>query len=185
MRAFLAILIVLVTPTLQGSDRTMTIDDVVEIRRASDLQISPDGSRVVFVVREADRDADRFTADLYVAEIESGRTSQLTFHSESDWHPRWRPGGNGIAFLSDRDGRTALYIMGDDGAELRMLFSHTSPVTQFEWRSDGKAMAFVAADPRDKPMPSRVGRSQSLLSTKNLYRAGRGSMIPRPGRHGR
>src|SRR5262245_57694222 len=87
--------------------RPMTVDDVLGLRRAGDLQLSPDGTRVAFAVREWNRGEDRFDTHIHVADLASGRSAQATASRASEWRPRWSPEGT-LAFLSDRDGPAAV-----------------------------------------------------------------------------
>jgi TolB protein len=52
----------------------------------------------------------------------TGQERLTAFHRE-DWGPRWSPDGKRIAFLSDREGRTRIFIMNADGTKLSALTS--------------------------------------------------------------
>lgn len=129
----------------------MRFDDVLALRQASDLQLSPDGSRVAFVVREWNRNQDRFDRHIHVANLQSAPSSQVTFSAKSEWQPRWSPEGR-LAFLSDRDGRPAVYAREEGGTE-RRLFDHAGAISGFEWCPDGKSLIFLAgeSDPEGQP----------------------------------
>lgn len=40
--------------------------------------------------------------------------TRLTTHPDSDTHPTWSPDGTKIAFVSNRDGNSELYVMNVD-----------------------------------------------------------------------
>jgi imidazolonepropionase-like amidohydrolase/Tol biopolymer transport system component len=74
------------------------------------VDVSPDGKRVVFDL----------LGDLYVMPIEgtgSGLAERLTSGAAFDMQPRFSPDGKWIAFASDRDGLTNIWVMKPDGSQ--------------------------------------------------------------------
>ena len=48
----------------------------------------------------------------------------LTNNSANDTNPAWSPGGERIAFSSDRDGNRDIYVMNPDGEDVLRLTNH-------------------------------------------------------------
>jgi dipeptidyl aminopeptidase/acylaminoacyl peptidase len=132
----------------------MTLDDIMAIKRIADPRLSPDGSRVLYVVFESDMKANEETADLWMVPAAGGAPRRLTWQHRDDTHPRWSPDGTTIAFLSDRDSvddqgkrvekRTQIWTMPADGGEARQVTMGPTPVSDFEWSPDGKRLVYVA-----------------------------------------
>lgn len=138
----------------EAGGRPMRIDDVLALRHASDLQLAPDGSRVAFTVREWNRDQDRFDTHIHVVDLRaSAASSQVASAATSEWQPRWSSEGT-LAFLSDREGGPAVYVLARGSAEPRLLFRHSAAVTRFEWCPDGRSVLFIAGETDPKPGPS-------------------------------
>ncbi|MGH9275671.1 MAG: TolB family protein [Acidimicrobiales bacterium] len=76
-----------------GSDLTRLAVDVW----AEYPAFSPDGTRIAFMGHE---DGDY---DIYVADVATGETTQLTDAPGSDGWPSWSPDGTMIAFATERD----------------------------------------------------------------------------------
>ena len=53
-----------------------------------------------------------------------------------------------MAFVSDRAGVDALYLMRPDGTEVRRLTEGLPPVSHPAWSTDGQRLAFNAGSPR-------------------------------------
>jgi TolB protein len=54
-----------------------------------------------------------------------------------------------IAFVSDRDGSDALFVMRSDGSGVRRLTEDLPPVSHPSWSPDGQRIAFNAGSPTD------------------------------------
>ena len=76
---------------------------------------SPDGTRLVFEMRERDASSIMLT-DAY-----GMNDFPLANGSANNRHPAWSPDGQWIVFVSDRDGGDDLYIISAIGYELANL----------------------------------------------------------------
>jgi dipeptidyl aminopeptidase/acylaminoacyl peptidase len=126
--------------------RPMTVEDVMKVRHIMETAISPDGGSVVYVVSEADLKGGRYNTDLWLITPDK-LTRKLTNGPGQDDAPRWSPDGKRIAFLSDRDGKTQLWVISPRGGEARKLTDSKTPVREPAWAPDGKRLAYLAADP--------------------------------------
>jgi dipeptidyl aminopeptidase/acylaminoacyl peptidase len=131
---------------LAQASRPMTPEDVVAARLVSDPRISPDGSRVLFVVREADLEANDVRSSIWVHEVETGDSLRLTHVEARHGSPRWSPSGDGFVFLSDRSGSMQLWWMPAAGGEPRQLGESATPVGALAWAPGGERIAYTAAE---------------------------------------
>jgi uncharacterized protein YraI len=73
--------------------------------------------------------------DIYTVDLQGENRRRLTDDSARDGLPAWSPDGQSIAFVSDRSGEWALWVMNSDGSNERMLALLPGPVdgrVQFE-----------------------------------------------------
>ena len=136
-------LLVLVSPVM-AAGRPMTIDDLLAVKSVSDPQISPDGKSVVYVVSEIDRATDKTNSDLWLVPAAGGEPKRLTTADGTDNHPRWRPDGKAIAFVSSRGGSSQVWLLPIDGGEARPLTKLPIDVSGPIWSPKGDKIAFVA-----------------------------------------
>src|SRR5713101_3667234 len=81
----------------------MTAEDLYDFRFLADAQISPDGSRVAYVVRTIDREANTYRSAIWIVPFDGSATgTRLTYGTGQDALPRWSPDGHWLAFVSDR-----------------------------------------------------------------------------------
>jgi len=125
--------------------QTITPEDILSIRELSDIQLSPDGKQVAFVITEpAASNTQPRISNIWSMPVD-GRESPRPLDPSliNARSPRWSPDGKTLAFLSDR---AQIYLLGAGEANAVQLTSVPGGVEDFEWSPDGKTIAFVARD---------------------------------------
>src|SRR5262245_7852849 len=98
---------------VQAAGRPIAITDLLAMDRVSEPQVSPDGTRVVYTLSVPDLAANRIARNVWIVSVQSGNARPLTTTGR-DSLARWAPDGRRIAFASQRDGASQLYIMNVD-----------------------------------------------------------------------
>lgn len=134
-----------------GADapKALTPEAALNLRSISNLQFSPDGTRVAFVVAEPP-ESDRRPRHIWLYDKKSGGVRQFTFSSKDESFPRWSPDGKQIAFLSNRDDQQQIYVMRADGGEAAAVTKGKRSVHGFAWSPDGKQIAFLAPNAKSQ-----------------------------------
>ncbi len=142
---FLTVLVILqLAAPLFAAGRSMTVEDLLAIKSVSDPQFSPDGSLVVYVVSELDRTTEKTTTSLWLVPSTGGEPKRLTTTPGTNNHPRWRPDGKSIAFVSSRGGSSQVWLLPIDGGEPHQLTKLPIDVSGPIWSPQGDKIAFVA-----------------------------------------
>ena len=145
-RTFL-ILPLLLSLAITAQIRVPTVDDLLNVKSAGGVQISPDGARVAYIVSETDWKQDAYVDQLWIAEVKSGRTYQLTRGEKSCNNPNWSPDSQWLAFTSDRiGGKNQIFVLHPDGGEAQQLTKTENGVSGYAWSEDGKSIAFTTSD---------------------------------------
>src|SRR5688572_27628578 len=125
MRKVLVLALVLVAsvPAATQSKRPATFDDVLNIKAVQGATVSPDGSQVIYTVRQWEPDQEKMEARTRVWKVASNGSTparQITFGEKGDTQPQFSPDGKFISFVSARgagEPKTQLYLMPVDGGE--------------------------------------------------------------------
>jgi Tol biopolymer transport system component len=83
--------------------------------------------------------------DVYKVES-GGDTYQLTTSQGADSSPAWSPNKESIAFISDRNGAAALWLMDSSGESKRQVSSVGDEVLAFRWSPDSVRIAVEFSD---------------------------------------
>ncbi|RIK09229.1 MAG: hypothetical protein DCC49_06935, partial [Acidobacteria bacterium] len=113
-----------------------------------ELQVSPDGSRIVFSSSREGFDIGIYTMDLLrdpgTGEPITTNLRLLTPDSGNDMEPVFTADGSAIVFSSDRDGDRALYVMDTDGSDQTRLLPGSRADGEPAVSPDGGEIAFVS-----------------------------------------
>lgn len=86
-------------------------EDLLSLRRLSDMQLSPNGELLLFSIKTPDLKTDKSVNDLYVVELSSNKLIRLTDTEEDESNARWSGDGSTIYYTSSKMGAPQIYEM--------------------------------------------------------------------------
>jgi dipeptidyl aminopeptidase/acylaminoacyl peptidase len=143
------------TASMTPSRVVPTADQILSLKRAGSPEISPDGRWVAYTVRETNWDDNAYETEIWLADVSTGSTRQLTNGKKSSQSPSWAPDGSKLAFISDRTDKRQIYLISPQGGEGEALTSLEDGVSSFAWSPDGRTIAYTATEPKTPAIKDR------------------------------
>lgn len=139
-----------------GASRAFTGDDLFRLTGATDPQISPDGSKVVYVRMSADVMSDKEVPSIWLVDGATGQQTPLVAGKGAHRSPRWSPDGKRLAYVSsDGEGAPQLYVLWlDSGRSVKVTGLPDSPAN-LAWSPEGKSIAYIMRVPGE---PTKLGK---------------------------
>ena len=167
--------------TEKPTKRPLAVDDFFALKTIKQLQVSPDGKFVVYLVTEKDLKKDKSESRLWMMSTRGGEAIPLTAVGYSASRPRFSPDGKYISFIAKRgsgdptetsdDQRPQVWALNRMGGEARQLTKVKQGVSGYEWSPNGKRLVLMIRDPKPheltkdkeddkKPRPYVIDRLQ-------------------------
>ena len=128
--------------------RPFDANAMMELKRVSDPQLSPDGKWMTFTVQTVDVAANKKPSQIWIVAGPDGSAGstprQITHDGESNQRARWSPDSRRIAFLSDRGGSSQIWLMDPDGANAKQITNLSTEADGELFAPDGKNLLFTS-----------------------------------------
>lgn len=155
-----------------ATGRRIEPEDLLAIKTVGEVRISPDGTRVAYILVEVDVEKDEYRTSIWTVPARGGEPVRFTRGPKRDTAPRWSPDGQWLAFLSDRDDEHAqLYLIPATGGEARKLTSLPRGAGPAEWAPDGTRLVFAARVSIERPPADPDARARWTERPRVVTRA--------------
>jgi serine/threonine-protein kinase len=134
-------------------------------RNYSDLVLSPDGRRAAFHLWDQDN-------DVWVADLQRGGLTRITFTKDEEETPIWSNDGKQLAYAAARDGRRGVFVRSADGSAAaveRKIWEDADHFHVNDWSRDGRTILMEirrAATSNDiAALDVQAGTAKNLLAS--------------------
>lgn len=135
-----------------------SFEEIISIRSAGSVQLSPDGKTVAFTIQTTDWNDNRYDTEIWLAR-DGESPFQLTNNvKNSSTSPNFSPDGKWISFLSDRGNKNQIYVMRAEGGEPKAVTNEEEGISFYAWHPDNKRLIFVKSEKEDKNKKEREKR---------------------------
>jgi Tol biopolymer transport system component len=80
-----------------------TLDETLSLKTINSPKISPDGRYVAYRMREANWKDNEYVSQIWIANVNTGASFQLTRGKKSAGQQEWSPDGHWLAFVTERE----------------------------------------------------------------------------------
>jgi len=160
---------------------TPSLEESLNLKTIAGARISPDGRFVAYRVRETDWKENAYVRQIWLVNVATGASFQLTRGKKSSDAPEWSPDGRWLAFITEREanaimpagggekkegkeekkegeGKPAarqIWVISPEGGEAWQLTQQETDIGTFHWSKDGKQIAFTAPSAESKSEKER------------------------------
>lgn len=138
----------------QTAARTMTVEDLVTLKRVGAPVAAPDGKWVVFPQTDTDPVSYQRSTGLWRVATRGGTAERIADLPDADeTSPAFSPDGKRLYFLSDKSGRDQVWFLdlGTPGATPAQASDFTAAVAGFKLSPDGRRILVWGDVSRDCP----------------------------------
>ncbi|MEO0311105.1 MAG: hypothetical protein RIQ89_762 [Bacteroidota bacterium] len=135
----------------------ITAENLQQLGRLSDPQISPDGKDVIYNVRWNNLEANAGQSELYKVNVSSKAVTRLTNDDKTQASAKWNKDGTKIFFLNEDGDAMQLFEMKPDGSNVRRRTNIPGGLDNYGLSADNTQLWFTAE--------VKIGKSFKELNT--------------------
>ena len=146
MQRFLIFIIFFISFQIVSSQEQKTAFhslDVFSLEWASNPQISPDASQIIYRRNGFDIMKDNSKGNLWILNTDGSSNRKLTSREVNESQAKWSPNGDRIAFVSSTDEGSELYMYWVKTGQIAKLSQLEMSPGNITWSPDGKQIAFT------------------------------------------
>ncbi|HTP70485.1 MAG TPA: S9 family peptidase [Dongiaceae bacterium] len=99
----IAVFLALSATAAAQTKHTPTIPEALSLKSINSPKISPDGRWIAYSLEQADWKANEYVSQLWLINVETGKSIQLTRGKKSANGADWSPDGRWVAFITERE----------------------------------------------------------------------------------
>jgi dipeptidyl aminopeptidase/acylaminoacyl peptidase len=151
-----------------AAERGLDARDLVALDRVSSPLLSPNGSQLVYALREADVANNRATTGLYIRGLEDGaRARRLNAEGKSASSPSFSPDGTSLYYLSAESGSMQVWAVALKGGAPKQVTDYPLDVGTYRLSPDGTRLALsFRVHPDCADLKCSTERSAALAAEK-------------------
>lgn len=140
MRRTLTYLLFSLTIVALAQDK-LNLTDIYELEYVSDPQISPDGSRILYVRNFKDVITDKNLSNIWIVDFDGSNNQPVTTGNQVDNNPRW-VAKDRIIYKSNKDETSQVYHYWLQSRAEQKITNFKNGVSNLALSPDGKTLAF-------------------------------------------
>ena len=160
-------------PFQLSAQQALTEEKIWEMGMVGAPAVHPNAHLAVYSVRFTKLAENKGQNDLYVLDLKTKQSKQITNSPASESQYSWRPDGNWIGYLSAVSGSTQLWEMKADGSGARQVSNIEGGIAGYGYSPDGKNIFYIKRVKLDASLQDKypqLSKSTGQLFTGLMYR---------------
>ena len=156
---YLFISIFLIAIVRLNAQEKFELEDIFALQYANDIQISPDGKQIVYRKMGYDIMSDKNVGNLWILNTDGSGHQKLTLKDANETSPRWSPSGDRIAFVSQGNKGSEIFIYWTQTAKMARMTQLPQNPSSLTWSPNGLQLAFSMFVPSLPPVIAKIPKS--------------------------
>lgn len=156
---YLFISIFLIAIVRLNAQEKFELEDIFALQYANDIQISPDGKQIVYRKMGYDIMSDKNVGNLWILNTDGSGHQKLTLKDADETSPRWSPSGDRIAFVSQGNKGSEIFIYWTQTAKMARMTQLPQNPSSLTWSPNGLQLAFSMFVPSLPPVIAKIPKS--------------------------
>lgn len=177
MKKFVTLLFLLLSIISLNAQQkhAMTVEDMWNMKRIGDFDLSPDGKTIAFSVTTYSMEKNKGNTDIYLIDADGQNLRPFKNSDENESAPKFSPDGSKIAY----EYKDQIWIANPDGSDAKQLTNLYTGASGMVWSKNGKNILFVSSvypdcktqecnEQRDKE--AAASKVKAKIFTELMYR---------------
>ena len=148
-KSLIVIILLLFLPLNSQDANLLEPMDIFEMEGVSNPQMSPDGSKILYVRSGSDIMTDKRYSNIWIINYDGTDNRPITSGHNGNSQPRWSPDGKQMIYISGASGSGQIHKRWMDTGETTTLTNVQTGPHGISWSTDGKHVAFYGTVPTD------------------------------------
>ncbi|HNW98893.1 MAG TPA: S9 family peptidase [Bacteroidales bacterium] len=173
MKKIFFILSLFAITVIANAQNKLTPELLWKFGRINEMQLSPDGKTILYVVKYFNLAENNGNSDIYTITSNGGTPKKLTDTKESEFNAVWRPDGKKIAYISSASGSTQVWEMNPDGSNKKQITEIEDGINGFAYSPTLKNFLFIKDVKLDKTLNEiypDLPKANAMLYSDLMYR---------------
>ena len=173
MKKIFFILSLFAITVIANAQNKLTPELLWKFGRINEMQLSPDGKTILYVVKYFNLTENNGNSDIYTIPSTGGTPKKLTDTKESEFNAVWRPDGKKIAYISTVSGSAQVWEMNPDGSNKKQITEIEDGINGFAYSPTLKNFLFIKDVKLDKTLNEiypDLPKANAMLYSDLMYR---------------
>lgn len=153
LSGFLFLLCITTAIIAQENQKTIQIEDLLNLKGVGSPVVSPDGAWIAYTVSETDIEKDKSETQIWMIPSNGGEAIPMTGKGYSASQPKWSPDNKYLSFLAAKEeSKTQVWTLNLQGGEAVQVTNILQGVSGHSWSPNGNRLLLSIKDAKPEQL---------------------------------